>query len=559
MGLVVKHILRHASGRVSYRRVYPPELRPFLSGREHKVSLGREGEPGFLSRYEAADTGYAALVARARRQHEGAYDALDAPRVAYLKEVFRVELLQEDDAARWDPTERELYRSVAAGLEANGIAGVMPWRGRERERWAAKARQTLDETLPLYRHLRATGDTDGILATWSEAALDLLEAEGLAIAPDALEAVQRLCRALNDAAIEAGDLKLQRLDGADVPTPPEPVKPIWEGPVGKRPASVPILATFDAYAKAQNMTPGVRQDLRRNMERLVEFLGHDDARSITTDDLIRWKDALAEELTVKGRKRDPLTIKGKYIGAVKAMLKWAVEERKLPSNVAAAVVVRVPKKVKLRERSFTTEEATKILSATLDPITTRMADGHKLARRWIPWLCAYTGARVNEFSQLRAEDVQKIEGIWAVRITPEAGTVKAKTARVVPLHPDLIEQGFLDVVKARGTGPLFYDPTRQRVAKEGNRHFKKVGEKIAEWVRNEVGVSDPAVQPNHGWRHLFKSMSYAVGIEERMADAIQGHAPTTTGRTYGDPPLRAKAEAIARLPFFEVRREGTRE
>lgn len=59
MATLVQHILRHSSGRVSFRRQYPPELRPFIPGPNGmgptvlKVSLGQEGSPGFLSRYEA--------------------------------------------------------------------------------------------------------------------------------------------------------------------------------------------------------------------------------------------------------------------------------------------------------------------------------------------------------------------------------------------------------------------------------------------------------------------------------------------------------------------------
>ena len=167
-------------------------------------------------------------------------------------------------------------------------------------------------------------------------------------------------------------------------------------------------------------------------------------------------------------------------------------------------------------------------------------------------MAAYTGGRVNEFSQLRGEDVQQIEGIWTINITPDAGTVKAKEARIVPLHQHLLDQGFLEMVAERGPGPLFYDPNLQRVPKDSNRHFKKVGERLADWVRKDVGITDPDVQPNHAWRHTFKTMSYAAGIEERVADAIQGHAPSTTGRRYGGAPLRAKADAIAKLPRFEV-------
>ena len=68
MGSFVKDILRHSSGRCSFRQVIPEALRPFCEGkREHKVSIGREGEPDFLSRYEAAKAQYDAMIKRAQK------------------------------------------------------------------------------------------------------------------------------------------------------------------------------------------------------------------------------------------------------------------------------------------------------------------------------------------------------------------------------------------------------------------------------------------------------------------------------------------------------------
>jgi integrase len=98
-----------------------------------------------------------------------------------------------------------------------------------------------------------------------------------------------------------------------------------------------------------------------------------------------------------------------------------VEARRLPTKVAADVTVRVPKKAKLRDRDFTPNEASMILSASLIPAGGKVAAEYVLARRWIPWLCAYTGARVNEISQLRKQDVQEHEGIWAILITLRQG------------------------------------------------------------------------------------------------------------------------------------------
>ena len=358
-----------------------------------------------------------------------------------------------------------------------------------------------------------------------------------------LQAMRDLLRERDDAVARTearrADVERERLAAALPPA----VQPVG--------SPVPLLATYDAYAAEAQIKPRTRIEWRAIIERLIAFLGHDDAARITADDLDRWKDALLAEVSNRGTTRDPVTVKGKHLGAVRATLGWAKDNRKLPANVALDVKVRLPKKQKLRERDFTRAEAEAILSAASGPSPDGASPEQVFAQRWIPWLCAYTGARVNEISQLRGEDVEEREGIWSIRITPEAGTVKANSARVVPLHPHLLEQGFPAAAKARGEGPLFYDESRRRgTAREGNTQARKVGERLASWVRSEVGITDPGLAPNHGWRHTFKTRALASNMEERIADAIQGHAPASVGRRYGTVPLETMAEAIARMPRF---------
>jgi acyl-CoA thioester hydrolase len=108
--------------------------------------------------------------------------------------------------------ERELYRSVAQDLERRGVPAVEAWKGREAQRFADKARACLAESLPVYRGLRGNGDLDGIVAVWMTDALDLLEGFRMAVAPDAVAPFKMLCRALNDAAISAGEAMQRRLD-----------------------------------------------------------------------------------------------------------------------------------------------------------------------------------------------------------------------------------------------------------------------------------------------------------------------------------------------------------
>jgi len=63
--------------------------------------------------------------------------------------------------------------------------------------------------------------------------------------------------------------------------------------------------------------------------------------------------------------------------------------------------------------------------------------------------------------QLRKEDVREVDvgdagKVWALTITPEAGNVKDKQARDVPLHGDLIEQGFGRFVRSAKAGAYLF-------------------------------------------------------------------------------------------------------
>ena len=313
--------------------------------------------------------------------------------------------------------------------------------------------------------------------------------------------------------------------------------------------SVPLIGTFEAYAVEQGIKASTASEWRSMLTALIAFVGHDDAAALTVHDIDRWRDALLIETGRNGQRRSPGTVKAKYLCALRATLAWAVEKRLLANNVAHAVKVRVPKKVKLRDRDFSQDEARKILEATLCDFTSCNVH-ERLARRWIPWLCAYTGARVNEISQLRGSDVKRIGEIGTLHITPDAGTVKNGETRQVPIHSHLIEQGFIRVSQSASSMPLFYDVSRITRPGIANRYYKKVGERLRDWIRLEVGLADPNVQPNHGWRHTFKTRAIDAGITERVADAIQGHAPRSVGQAYGTVSLGAKRAAIEAMPRF---------
>lgn len=343
------------------------------------------------------------------------------------------------------------------------------------------------------------------------------------------------------------DCKTAGSGAAAAAAPAAGALPPPSGPAATATANTPVALRpiFESYAKEAELAPSTVKRWSPVLDRLIGHLGHDDAAAITRADIVAWKDALLDG------DMSNVTVRNVYVAAVKATLQYAVDQGRLAENPAAGVKVRVREAPVERDKGFDGKEAETILSATLRKPSDKISVEMAAARRWVPWICAYTGARVNEITPLTRRDFVLRDGIWMIRIRAENN--KGRKFREVPLHSHLIEQGLLDYVKTRGSRPLFYDPRRSRGGKDSNPHHKKVGERLAEWVRS-LGIDD-RVAPNHGWRHRFSSIARVVAMPEDVRNIVQGHAGTKIADRYGETwPLVALRE-IEKLPRYAVERE----
>jgi integrase len=306
---------------------------------------------------------------------------------------------------------------------------------------------------------------------------------------------------------------------------------------------------FEAWVDVKKPEPSTVDRWRGTFTELTKHFAGRSAASITTDEAQKWIEGLVNE------DRSAATVSGIWRNAGHAVFAWAVSTRRLTVNPFKGVKIAIPRKKRTREKAFRPEEVALILNASLNFIDTRKA--FDAARRWVPWICAYTGARAGEVTQLRDEDLVKREGQWAIQITPEAGSVKTGEARTVPLHGHLVEQGFVEFACGNGKGPLFYNADTPSKAKTDDPtnppkpRSVRTRERIADWVRS-VGVTDKAVQPNHAWRHTFKQIADRVNISEKLSDAITGHAPANVARSYGAPSVGDMAEALKKFPRYEI-------
>lgn len=187
------------------------------------------------------------------------------------------------------------------------------------------------------------------------------------------------------------------------------------------------------------------------------FLGHDDPSRVTRADAQRWmKHRLDAGIA-------PQTVWFADMAHPRALLNWARRNDLITNRPFDDIDPPAISNQQVRDREFTLEESKLILKATLEPTSGRMTTEGVAARRWIRWLCAYSGARVNEITQARAEDIFQKQSrnrkmVWVLRITPEAGAVKTNVAREVALHPHIIEMGFLRYVETRKGKQVIIDP-----------------------------------------------------------------------------------------------------
>jgi integrase len=328
------------------------------------------------------------------------------------------------------------------------------------------------------------------------------------------------------------------------PAPSHETKAIADG----SPTLTGILDGWWREAQATGRKPSTYESYSNTMAALVAFLGHDEARRVTPDDIVGFKDHRLATINPRtGKPISAKTVKDSDLSGLKTLFGWAVSNRKLPTNPVTGITIKLGKPQKLRGKGLSEEEAKAVLQAALKVERGGESLGTFHAKRWVPWLAAYTGARVGELAQLRRQDVTKDGDHWTILLTPEVGTIKTNEARRVVLHPHLIELGFPAFVEAAQPGHLFLKPSKTGDVLGPLQGLKN---RLGEFVRGIV--KDPNVAPMHGFRHRFKTVGMEAGVSTRVLDAIQGHAPRTAGDSYGDVTVKAMAQAMERVPKVVV-------
>lgn len=506
------------TGKLYFRKALPEHLRKAAGMREFKRSLNTSDAREGRKRHSAIAGEYDALIER-----------LEAPPVPTLEaeQVQVIALTPGDLHALAGDLWRWLLERYAASPNpdeaSSNAAPSGPW-GAASEPWTAQR-----YALQWGRRLRTPPAEQGIVVKFVG---EFLAEKRIGLGASDRSAFYEAARDAIDGALA----DLQRRFRGDLTESPMLARyPEARPNAPQARPSVKITGLIDTWAKGrENVRQRTREEWERRLRQFSEFLGHDDALAVTGKDLRRWRD----DLRTKDYKAK--TINESCIAPLKAIFAAAEGEDVLKVNPFASLKIAL-KEDKTKERPrrpYTDTEAAKLL---------RAARQRTDALRWLTWLLAYTGARINELAQLRKEDVMKAGTIPFLRFTTsDAKGHELKTGssrRDVPIHKALVAEGFLEWVAKAKSGWLFTDLPEGRYGRRGDAASKRYGR----WARLEVGITDKRAVA-HSWRHRMEDKFREVECPDEVADSILGHAREGQRATYGDgPPLKVKEKWLARV------------
>ena len=237
-----------------------------------------------------------------------------------------------------------------------------------------------------------------------------------------------------------------------------------------------------------------------------------------------------------------------WLSYVSSMFKFAVDRGWIEKNPATGMKLPTKRREEREKRSpFTDGDLAAIFNAEYRSAT--LGNG-AYGKYWVPLLCLHTGARLEEMAQLRVIDVENVDGVDVVHVR-EGDDQSLKTIasrRKVPLHPTLLELGFLKHVIAMssaGHDRLF--PDLDKTTKNG------YGDRVSKWFgrwKRRYGIDDKK-KVLHSFRNTVATRLKHADVQEFAIAELIGHENPniTTGRYGAELDVERLAEVVRKLDF----------
>ena len=342
---------------------------------------------------------------------------------------------------------------------------------------------------------------------------------------------------------------------------PEPIEPYLVQQVGLLSSNI---KTFIDRKKIEGKIIKEVESDRVILEEFVEIVGDFDFSRVTKKEVSYYIDVQTK--LPPNRKKSPkyrdLTIKevmelnlnqketqtqqniNKKLSKLSVLGNWGVRQGLLLNNPFSGMKFSVKKQPNKRE-PFTKEELRKILkpetyhswSINFTHPFRKERVSNQMPYYWVFLLGIFSGMRTNEMCQIRVIDIKKVDKIWFMFVEDSEETkVKTENAiRKVPVHPQLIELGFIDYVgtlKKQKKGRVFWELTEDRdgFASHLSRHYNQR-------VLPNLGVWKKYTKVLYCTRHTFINKLYTERVDENVIKVLVGHEKGFTMKQYGGEPF----------------------
>ncbi|OCL86171.1 site-specific integrase [Arcobacter porcinus] len=223
-----------------------------------------------------------------------------------------------------------------------------------------------------------------------------------------------------------------------------------------------IATTFDKYiqyqSKQDNWSNDTLQLNIRTFKLLNMYFKDKNLKDITFDDLIDFRDTLLEvplAYTTKNFFKDKdLEFIISNNDDYDTLSNDTVNRYIIRTNQYLDYMYKIDyitkKDFKIPKLSSNSKKRENYTNEEIQEISTLM-ENDTLENKFIARIATYQGMRLKEITQLRKEDIIKIDNIPCISINANENktTKTAKSIRIIPIHPKLIELGFLDFVKSK--------------------------------------------------------------------------------------------------------------
>ena len=241
-------------------------------------------------------------------------------------------------------------------------------------------------------------------------------------------------------------------------------------------------------------------------------------RKSARDEIKRIEGTDAETMQMKTVKR--------HFSALNQLFGWLKDRGHVAEVISTGFPFPLPKGSRSARDEWSAEDLHKVFHSS------RYASDadRTTAEWWLPLIALHTGMRLEEICRLRpgpTQDIQVLHGVACIVIQrhPDGWDPKTEAgARIIPIHPTLVELGLLELVERRrreGAPRLFPELRmyRNKLGHEYSRDFSSF--KIA------LGVNEKTVF--HSFRHNVRTMIDAEDVQERWLDALMGHEGPNAG------------------------------